>query len=418
MKQYYQSARELSRPVKIGIIIIALLMGWLIFGHSGNDESRQSGRRGKNSGPAPVGAATAKTGDINIYLDGLGTITPKNIVTIHSRVDGELLRILFTEGQAVKAGDIIAEIDPRPYQAQLDQAIGQMNRDTALLKDAKINLARYKTLFKQDSIAKQQLDSQAALVKQYEGTVQADQGQVNNAKLQLGYTKITTPIDGRIGLRQVDTGNIIHPGDANGIAVVTQLQPITAIFSLPEDNIPAVMKHVQAGDVLIVEAWSRDNKINLARGYLLAVDNQVDTATGTVKFKAEFSNEDNALFANQFVNIHMLLETKKDMVLIPAAAVHQSTKGAFVYVVKEDKTAALQNVTLGQTENENIAVEDGLKAGDIVVVDGSDSLTEGAKIEIASLDGIAIDDNKTGEGEKKNPDDNKSAKHRHKKEEP
>ena len=230
------------------------------------------------------------------------------------------------------------------------------------------------------------MDTQESLVKQYKGAVKADQGVVDNAKVQLVYTQITSPINGRIGLRQVDPGNIVHAGDANGIAVVTQLQPITVIFSLPEDNIPIVMKRIQDSNPLIVEAWSRDGKTKLATGMLLAVDNQVDVTTGTVKFKSQFHNEDNMLFSNQFVNVHMLLDTQKNAVLIPSAAVQRGTQGTFTYVVN-DKAVVLQKITVGATEGENVAVTSGLKAGDVVVVDGSDSLRDGAKIKIATLDG-------------------------------
>ena len=364
-------------------VLLVLFIVW--FCSPAKDETT-SGRNGKNGAPTAVGAATVKTGDIHIYLNGLGTVTPKNAVVVHSRVDGQLMHVLFQEGQEVKAGDLLAEIDPRPYQAQLDQASGQLMRDQALLKDAEINLKRYQELFTQDSIAKQQMDTQESLVKQYKGAVKADQGVVDNAKVQLVYTQITSPINGRIGLRQVDPGNIVHAGDANGIAVVTQLQPITVIFSLPEDNIPIVMKRIQDSNPLIVEAWSRDGKTKLATGMLLAVDNQVDVTTGTVKFKSQFHNEDNMLFSNQFVNVHMLLDTQKNAVLIPSAAVQRGTQGTFTYVVN-DKAVVLQKITVGATEGENVAVTSGLKAGDVVVVDGSDSLRDGAKIKIATLDG-------------------------------
>lgn len=379
-----------SKPRKSGrrrvlqIIAAAVLLAFIAWFFSPSDDNAKSAH-GKNGAPVAVGAATVKTGDIHIYLNGLGTVTPKNAVTVRSRIDGQLMRVLFQEGQEVKAGDLLAEIDPRPYQAQLDQTSGQLMRDQALLKDAEINLKRYQELFAQDSIAKQQMDTQESLVKQYKGAVKADQGLVDNAKVQLAYTQITSPINGRIGLRQVDPGNIVHAGDANGIAVVTQLQPITVIFSLPEDNIPTVMKRIQDSNPLIVEAWSRDDKTKLATGMLLAVDNQVDTTTGTVKFKSEFHNEDNMLFANQFVNVHMLLDTQKNVVLMPSAAVQRGTQGTFTYVVN-DKAVTLQKITIGPAEGEQVAVNSGLKAGDVVVVDGSDSLRDGAKIKLAALD--------------------------------
>lgn len=367
-------------PVLLLVILLLAGLGWWIFHSSGNSE-----HQGKFGGVMPVGVALVRQGDIDIYLNGLGTVTPLNTVTVRSRVDGQLMRVLFTEGQHVKAGAPLAIIDPRPFEAQLEQARGQLLRDQALLSNAQLDLERYKTLFVEDSIAKQQLDTQASLVRQYEGTVKNDQGQVANAEVQLSYTKITSPIAGRVGLRQVDIGNIVHTSDANGIVVVTELQPITVVFALPEDQIPAVMKAFSGGGKLPVEAWDRDNKISLETGILLAVDNQADTTTGTVKFKAEFPNEDNVLFANQFVNVHMLLSTEHDATLMPTAAIQHGLQGTFVYKVNSDgKSVSVQPMTLGVTEGETVAVEKGLSPGDRVVTDGSDSLRDGAEIKIVS----------------------------------
>lgn len=332
----------------------------------------------------PVGAATVKIGDIDVYLNGLGNVVPRYTVTVRTRVEGELMRVRFREGQYVKAGELLAELDARPFAAQLEQAEGQMMRDQALLKQANIDLERYKTLYAQDSIAKQQLDLQVSLVKQYEGAVKNDRGLINNAKTQLIYTKISSPIDGRVGLRQVDPGNIVRASDPNGIVVVTQLQPITCIFTIPEDQIPEVMKYQK--QKLTTEAWDRDNKVLLATGVLIAIDNQVDQTTGTVKFRSEFPNKNNELFPSQFVNVRLRLDTKKGVVLMPTSGIQRGSKGTFAYVITSDKTVKMQPIKLGIIEGGKAIVESGLNAGDQVVIDGSDSLRDGAKVEISYLD--------------------------------
>ena len=344
---------------------------------------------GKKKGDAasrvmPVVAEAVKTGDINVYLNGLGTVTPLRTVTVRSRVDGELQRVLFTEGQTVKAGTVLAEIDQRPFIVQLTQADGQMAKDKALLENARIDLDRYRTLLKQDSIAEQQVAAQESLVRQYEGTIKVDQSQVDNARLQITYSKITAPIGGRIGLRQVDQGNIVRSGDANGLAVITQLQPVSVIFTIPQDNLPAVLKRMQSAERLPVEAYDRDQKTKLASGALLTVDNQIDTTTGTVRLKAQFANDDNALFPNQFVNIRMLVDTLTGVTIVPTAAIQRGTQGIFVYVVNSDYTVALRPVKLGTTEGLGAAVESGLKPGELVVTDGTDRLREGAKVELSN----------------------------------
>lgn len=365
-------------------ILVAAGTAYYLMKPSEPQQPRAGGRRGgmDPSRPMPVVTAPAKKEDVNVYLNGLGSVTPIATVTVRSRIDGQLMKVLFREGQVVRAGELLAEVDSRPYEVQLAQAEGQMLRDQALLKNARIDLERYRLLYQQDSIAKQQLDTQEALLRQYEGTVKIDQAAIDTAKLQLTYCRITAPIGGRLGLRQVDPGNIVRASDANGLVVITQLQPITAVFSIPEDNVRAVMQKLRSGDKLPVEAWDRAEKTRLASGTLVSVDNQIDSATGTVKLKAQFANGDFGLFPNQFVNTRMLLEVKRGAISIPSAAIQRGRQGTFVYVVKGDNAVTVRPVTLGPVQGESIAIEAGLQAGERVVVDGADKLREGAKVDL------------------------------------
>jgi multidrug efflux system membrane fusion protein len=301
---------------------------------------------------------------------------------VRSRVDGELMRVLFQEGELVKEGQLLAEIDPRSFKVQLEQAEGQLARDRALLENAKLDLERYQALFKQDSIAKQQVDTQMSLVRQYEGAVRVDRSQIESARLQLSYTKVTAPVAGRVGLRLVDQGNIVRAGDASGLVVITQLQPVAVLFTVPQDSVPVVMRRMQSGEKIPVEAWDREQKAKLADGELVSADNQVDPATGTVKLKAQFPNDDRALFPNQFVNVRMKLDTLKNAIVVPPAAVQRGAQGMFVYVVQPDKTVALRTVKLGPLDAQRQAIAEGLAAGDLVVIDGTDRLRPGAQVEV------------------------------------
>jgi len=331
--------------------------------------------------PIPVVTATVKAGDQPIYLTGLGSVVGYKTVTLRTRVDGELMRVAVSEGQMVSVGDLIAEIDPRPFQVQLEQAEGQKERDVASLENAKLDAERYRILYSQDSIPKQQLDTQIALVKQDEATVRADQAAIDNAKLQLIYTRVTSPINGRIGLRQVDPGNIVHAADQNGLAVITQLQPIAVIFSIPQDNVPQVMKKLRAGRRMVVEAWDRDLKNKISSGSLLTIDNQADVTTGTVRFKATFANDDNALFPNQFVNARLLVDVKRGAVLVPVTAIQRGPETTFVFVVDKDDTVQTRNVVTGTIEAGMASVDRGLSPGETVVIEGVDKLQHGAKVQ-------------------------------------
>jgi multidrug efflux system membrane fusion protein len=340
----------------------------------------QANRRGAPN--IPVNTAAADRGDIPVYLDGLGTITPLNIVTVRSRVDGELLRVAFTEGQTVRKGDLLAEIDPRPFEAQLGQAEGQLARDEALLENARVDLQRYQTLLSQDSIAPQQVSGQSALVRQHRASVAVDKAQIAAIKLQLTYCRITAPVSGRAGLRLIDPGNVVHANDQNGLVVITQTQPISAVFTLPEDKLPAIMEQVRSSRPVTTEAFDRAGTTRLARGRLLAVDNQIDPTTGTVKLKALFENADGSLFANQFVNVRLNLEPLRDATIIPSAAVQHGSTGDFAYLVGADGKVRMQTVKLGPKDGERVAIIDGLAQGAEVVIEGTDRLRDGSVVQV------------------------------------
>ncbi|MFI5336007.1 MAG: MdtA/MuxA family multidrug efflux RND transporter periplasmic adaptor subunit, partial [Opitutales bacterium] len=351
--------------------------------------TRASGpdRAGYGAGaPLPVTAEPARTADLEVRLVSLGTVTPVSTATVRSRVDGELQKILFQEGQTVAAGAPLAELDPRPFEVQKLQAEAQLAKDNALLENARVDLKRFQTLLAQDSVAEQQVETQDALVRQYEASLKVDQAQVASAALQLTYAHITAPIAGRIGLRNVDLGNIVHATDAGGIAVITQLHPITILFAIPQDSVLKVMKQFATGAEMKVEAFDRDGRTRLATGKLATVDNQIDPTTGTVKLRAEFDNADETLFPNQFVNVQMVVEELKGATVVPTAGVQRGTAGTYVYVVSPEKTVSVRVVETGPSEKGQIVITRGLTPGEVVVVDGVDKLREGSAVELVSRD--------------------------------
>ena len=369
--------------VLFGVLLLAAA-AYKLFLPSRPAQMGAGGKATEAQRPFPVTAVPAKKADINVFLNGLGTVVPINTITVRSQVGGQLSRVLFVEGQVVEEGRLLAEIDPRPFQVQLMQAEGQLARDEALLKNALIDLARYKQLLAQDSIAAQQVTTQEALVDQYRGAVKTDQGQIASAKLQLTYSRVTAPVSGRVGLRLVDPGNIVQTTDATGIVVITQLRPITVVFSVPQVHLPTILGRMAKGAALPVYAYSQDGKALLATGTLSAVDNQIDTTTGTVKLKARFENKKNELFANQFVNASMKIDTLSGATVIPASALQRGTIGAYTYVVKADKTVTVRALQLGPSEGQNVVVTAGLEPGEIVVAVGGDKLREGVKVEMVT----------------------------------
>lgn len=351
----------------------------------------------------PVGAAAAREGDMPVYLQGLGTVTAFNTVTVKTRIDGQLTSVNFKEGQFVHQGDVLATIDARPYQVALDQAIGNLNqakgnlaKDQAALRDAQVNYTRDQELFNQQIIAKQQLDTQLATADQVRGQIQSDQATIasdqaaiDSAKLNLVYTKITAPLSGRIGLRLVDSGNMIHAADTTGLAIIAQLQPISVLFSIPEDQLQSVLLKLRSGTTLRADAYDRDQTKLLAQGTLLTVDNQIDATTGTSRLKAVFPNSDYALFPNQFVNIRLWLDTHRGVTIIPAVAIQRGPTGTFVYLVRDDGTVSVRAVKVGLSVGNDASIDDGLQPGDNVVVDGAEKLTDGMKVTVRQANGQA-----------------------------
>lgn len=365
--------------IGLGLAIVAGA-GWYISQPGSTPPARQAGGRFGAGMAVPVGIATAAKGDVPIVVRALGTVTPLATVTVKSQISGQLVQVNFVEGQEVKKGDLLAVVDPRPYDVALKQAEGTLEKDQALLANARVDLERYKKLVAQDSIARQQYDTQAALVRQYEATILTDQALVDAAKLNLVYTRIVAPNDGRIGLRLVDPGNYVTVGDSTGICVLTQMKPISVLFTIPEDTLPSVRARLKAGATLEARVLDRAQKTEYAVGKLSTTDNQVDLATGTVKLRAIFDNADESLFPNQFVNVRLLVDTVKDAVVVPVAAVQRGQPGTFVYLVKSDDTVEVRVVELGATDGEKVAILKGLQIGDQVVIDGVDRLRDGAKI--------------------------------------
>lgn len=373
---------------RLAMVVLCLLL--LASCNSPNPQaaSKGGGKKGQQRGPMTITVAVAKaeTRDMPVYLQGLGSVEAFNTVVVKSRLDGQLVEIHFKEGQEVKKGDLLAVVDPRPYEVALSQAEATLYKDQSALNDAKLNFERFQDLYKQGIIPQQQFDTQKSLMGQLEGAVRADEAQINNVKLNLVYTRITAPVSGRVGLRQVDIGNMVHASDPNGLLVITQLHPIAVVFTLPEDNLPSVAQHMRKGP-LETDAYSRDDQTRLATGKLLTIDNQIDPTTGTGKLKAIFDNTESALWPNQFVNVHLLLEVRKNTLVVPAAAIQRGPQGDYVFTVKPDKTAEMRKVAVGLSQGNFTALASGLQAGEVVVTDGQDKLQPGSKVEIRGGEG-------------------------------
>ena len=378
-------SRNLPRQWLIGLLLFAaliILLWW--FWPSKPDSAQMGGGRFGDMGPVPVRVATVSQGDFPVELKALGTVTAYNTVNIRSRVDGELIKLLFKDGQQVKAGDLLAVIDPRAYEIALQQVQGALQERQAQLRNAELDLKRYRGLYDEDSIAKQTLDTQEALVNQYRGGIKSLQADVATARLNLDFTQVRAPISGRLGIRQADVGNLLSSGDALPLVVITQTLPIAVMFTLPEAELPAVVQQLRGGETLTVEAWDRSEKLKLAEGELESVDNLIDTATGTIKLKARFANAEELLFPNQFVNVRLRVKTLQDVTLMPSAALQFGASGTFAYVVDADDKVQLTPISIGASDGVVTVVEQGLKPGDRLVQEGTDRLRSGNKVEVIS----------------------------------
>jgi multidrug efflux system membrane fusion protein len=381
--------------IAIAVLVALAAGGWWYWKGAGTSEAARDGKAAAKA-PAkgggrfgvdpnraqPVAAAPVRKGELRIVQSALGTISAGRTVTVKPRVDGVLVEVLFREGQIVKEGDLLARIDPAPFQVAVEQAEGALARDTAMLANAKNDLERFRSLVAKGMVSAQQVDATEALVRQHEGSIKVDRAVLENAKLQLGYTRVVAPISGRLGLRLVDAGNLVRSSDSGGLVVITQVDPVAAIFTIPQDTLPRVLAQLRDGKRIEVEAWDREQKEKLGIGALLSTDNQVDTTTGTVKLKAQFPNPEGRLFPNQFVNVRMVVDTRRDATLVPAAAIQRGPQGTVAFVVKDDGTVGLRPVATGPTEGAMIAIERGLEPGERVVTDGLDRLREGAKVEV------------------------------------
>jgi len=378
-----EPASHSRKRLWLWFLVLAVLLGGAFGGYKlrGRSQAQAAARQGQSAAPGvPVAMAPVEKRDVPVYLRGLGSVTAFNTVTVRSRIDGQLLQVGFREGQFVHAGDLLAQIDPRPYQVALDQAQGQLARDQAQLTFARLDLARYEKLWQEGVFSQQQYDTQKAAVAQLEGVIRVDQAQIDNQKLQLTYCRITAPLSGRIGLRLVDQGNMVHAADPNGMLVITQVQPIAVVFTIPEDNLPEVVKQMRGGE-LHGEAYDRDDKTKLAAGKLTTVDNQIDQTTGTIRLKAIFDNENLALWPNQFVNVHLLLRLQKGAICVPSVALQRGVQGQFVYVVRADNHSEVRPVQVDFIEGNITVISGGLSVGEQVVVDGQDKLQAGTKVE-------------------------------------